>query len=79
MARTFIKNGRRYFADSGKSVARWAAEKKIGQSLRNEEVVHHGYQGKLCNDPDNLWVFKDNRTHLKKKHYSLYRKIHGDD
>lgn len=77
MAKTFIKNGRRYFSDSGKSVARWAAEQKLGRPLRDREVVHHGYRGKLCNDIDNLWVFKDNQEHLRKKHNSLYKKIYS--
>ncbi len=76
MALTFIdKNGYRRFANSGKSVARWSAEKKIGRPLKGDEVVHHGYRGKQCNNPDNLWVFSDNREHLQKKHPSLFRKI----
>jgi hypothetical protein len=69
MAQTYInKNGRRCFSDSGIQVSRWAAEKKIGRPLRKGEVVHHGYYGKKCNDPDNLWVFKNQSQHIKKAH-----------
>ena len=69
MAKTYInKNGYRCFSDSGKQVSRWAAEKKIGRPLRKTEVVHHGYKGKKCNDPDNLWVFKSQSEHMKKAH-----------
>lgn len=68
MARTYVKKGRRYFSDSGKSVSRWSAGKKIGRPLRGGEVVHHGYRGKLCNDPDNLWVQRNQSEHMKERH-----------
>ena len=69
MAKTYInKNGYRCFADSGKQVSRWVAEKKIGRPLEEKEVVHHGFKGKQTNHPDNLWVFKDQSTHMKKAH-----------
>jgi len=69
MARTYVdKNGYRRFSDSGKSVARWAAEDKIGRKLRSGEVVHHGYGGKTRNNPDNLWVFPSQLEHMRKKH-----------
>jgi hypothetical protein len=69
MAKTYInKNGYRCFSDSGKQVSRWAAEQKIGRKLEPKEDVHHGHNGKLCNDPDNLWVFKNHSEHMKKKH-----------
>ncbi|MBI4146049.1 HNH endonuclease [Candidatus Woesearchaeota archaeon] len=79
MAKTYIdSNGYRRFANSGKLVHRWVAAKKIGRPLRSKEVVHHGFGGKLDNRLNNLWVFKNNREHLKKKHVSLFRKIFGD-
>ena len=78
MAKTYVdSNGYRRFSDSGKLVSRWAASKKIGRPLRSSEVVHHGYRGKLTNNPDNLWVFKNNREHLKKKHHGLFRRFFG--
>ena len=69
MAKTYInENGYRCFSDSGKQVSRWVAEKKIGRPLQRSEVVHHGYYGKRCNDPDNVWVFHDQSEHMKKAH-----------
>lgn len=69
MARTFLdKKGYRHFSDSGQSVARWVASKKIGRPLKSEEVVHHGYKGKSVNDPNNLWVHKNQSEHIKKRH-----------
>ncbi|RJQ21141.1 hypothetical protein C4580_02755 [Candidatus Woesearchaeota archaeon] len=78
MAETYIdSNGYRRFTNSGKLVSRWAAAKKIGRPLRSQEVVHHGFGGKLDNRPDNLWVFKNNQEHLRKKHRSLFSRIFG--
>ena len=69
MAKTYKnKNGYRCFSDSGKQVSRWVAEKKIGRQLQKKEVVHHGFRGKECNDSDNVWVCKDQSTHMKEKH-----------
>ncbi|MCC7574865.1 HNH endonuclease [Candidatus Woesearchaeota archaeon] len=69
MAGTYVdKNSYRRFSDSGKLVSRWVAEDKIGRPLKKSEVVHHGYYGKDCNDPDNLWVFKNQSEHMKKAH-----------
>ena len=69
MAKTHVnKNGYRCFSDSGKQVSRWVAEKKIARPLKEGEVVHHGFKGKGSNDPDNLWVFKSQSEHIKKKH-----------
>ncbi|MBN1156087.1 HNH endonuclease [Candidatus Woesearchaeota archaeon] len=61
-------NGYRCFADSCKQVSRWAAEQKIGRPLKDDEVVHHGFKGKLCNHPDNLWVCKNQSKHMRTKH-----------
>lgn len=78
MAKTYIDNkGYRRFSDSNNLVSRWAAEKKIGRPLRNQEVVHHGFKGKLNNNPNNLWVFKNNIEHLKKKHKGFLRRLFG--
>ena len=70
MARWFIsKKGYRKFSDSGKSVHRWSAEKKMGRPLRNREIVHHINRDKLDNRPTNLWVFE-----TQKKHHSTHKK-----
>jgi len=64
MAKTYIDgNGYRRFADSGKSVSRWVAEKKFGHSLSKGSVVHHRNRNKLDNKPSNLWVFKSQKRH----------------
>lgn len=69
MAKTYIDSkGYRRFSDSGKQVSRWAAEQKISRPLQEDEVVHHGHQGKSCNNPDNLWVFKNQSEHMRKAH-----------
>ena len=69
MAKTYInENGYRCFSDSGKQVSRWVAEKKIGRPLQRNEVVHHGFGGKKCNDSDNVWVFENQFEHMKKAH-----------
>jgi hypothetical protein len=66
MAKWFIdKRGYRRFSDSGKSVSRWVAEKRIGRSLRKGEVVHHINRNKKDNQPSNLWVFKNQSEHHK--------------
>lgn len=69
MTKTYInKGGYRCFSNSTKQVSRWAAEKKIGRPLRDREVVHHGFRGKDCNNPDNLWVFKSQSDHMRSAH-----------
>ncbi|MBU0471629.1 MAG: HNH endonuclease [Nanoarchaeota archaeon] len=69
MAKTYVnKNGYRCFADSRKQVSRWVAEQKIGRPLKDTDVVHHGYKGKGCNNPDNLWLFKNQSEHITKAH-----------
>jgi hypothetical protein len=69
--------GYRRFSDSGKSVHRWSAEKRIGRPLRNGEVVHHINRNKSDNRPSNLWVFKNQKAHDKthrrdKKKFGLW-------
>jgi len=62
--RTYIdQNGYERFCDSGKSVHRWAAEKKLKRKLRPSEVVHHKDRDKTNNSLDNLWVFPNQRAH----------------
>jgi len=69
MAKTYTnKSGYKCFSNSGRQVSRWAAAKKIGRPLRSTEVVHHGFKGKSCNSSNNLWVFKNQSTHMKKAH-----------
>jgi len=66
MARTYIdKKGYREFADSGKSVSRWVAEKKVGGQLSRGSVVHHKNRDTLDNRPSNLWVFRSQSKHAK--------------
>ncbi len=66
MARWYVdKKGYRRFSDSGKSVHRWSAEKRVGRSLKSGEVVHHINRDKKDNRPGNLWVFKNQKQHDK--------------
>ncbi|MEO8147345.1 MAG: HNH endonuclease [Bacteroidia bacterium] len=51
------------YKDSGKSVHRYMAEKKLGRKLRDGEVVHHKDRNKTNNSKDNLWVFKNQAEH----------------
>ncbi len=57
------KKGYKKFADSGKSVHRHVAERKIGRKLRKGEVVHHKNRDKSDNRRSNLEVFKSQKTH----------------
>ena len=57
------KNGYRVFRGSGKLVHRWAAEKKLGRTLRLGEVVHHKNRDKLDNSIGNLHVFQNQGEH----------------
>ena len=64
MAKTYVdRNGYRRFSNSGKSVSRWVAEKKLGRNLRDLEVVHHKNRNKLNNSRKNLWVCRDQDEH----------------
>jgi len=64
MARTFVDSrGYRRFANSGKSVHRWVAEKKLGRPLRPKEVVHHRNRNKLDNKSKNLGVLSRQAVH----------------
>ena len=66
-------NGYLRFSDSGKSVARWVAERTLGRKLDPEEVVHHINRNKLDNRPENLEVFANQDEH-EEQHIS-----DGDD
>lgn len=69
--KTYIdENGYRRFLDSKMLVHRWAAEKKLGRKLNEDEVVHHKNRNKLDNRPDNLEVFANQSEHDK---------VHGYD
>lgn len=64
MVRTYKdKKGYKKFSNSGKSVHRHVAERKIGRKLREGEVVHHKNRNKSDNRRSNLWVFKDQKKH----------------
>ena len=53
------------FQDSGKLVDRYAAAKRIGRPLRQEEVVHHIDRDKTNNSRRNLWVFRNQGAHSR--------------
>lgn len=56
------------FADSGRSVHRWAAEKKVGGRIFPGRVVHHRDENKRNNRPSNLLVMS------RSEHASLHAK-----
>ena len=70
------ENGYVRFKDSDIPVHRWVAEKKLGRELRPGEVVHHKDRDKSNNDPDNLWVFRNQDEHDIVHEEDAYR--HGD-
>jgi|GEM_PF-2372463 len=71
---TFIdQNGYERFCDSGKSVHRWAAEKKLKRKLRPYEVVHHIDRDKTNNSLNNLHVFPNQRAHSNAHKRDAYR------
>ncbi len=57
------KKGYKLFANSGKSVHRHVAERKLGRKLRKGEVVHHKNRDKTDNRRSNLQVFKSQKSH----------------
>lgn len=57
------ERGYRRYKDSGRSVHREVAAKKLGRKLRKGEVVHHKDRNKTNNHPSNLWVFRDQAEH----------------
>lgn len=65
------KKGYKRYKDSGKTVHRHVAEKKLGRKLNTGEVVHHKNRDKQDNRRSNLWVFKSQKdhhdTHVKDK------------
>jgi len=67
--------GYKRYKDSDRSVHRAAAAKKLGRKLRPGEVVHHKDRNKTNNQPDNLWVFKNQEEH--DRIHKLDAKRHG--
>ncbi|MFX0107465.1 MAG: HNH endonuclease [Candidatus Hodarchaeota archaeon] len=51
------------FKNSGKLVHRWAAQKKLGRSLKPGEVVHHKNRIKFDNRRGNLQVCSSRAQH----------------
>jgi hypothetical protein len=67
--KTYVtKKGYRRYKDSGKYVHRCVEEKKLGRKLRTGEVVHHIDGNPLNNSPNNLKVYPNQSTHMKKEH-----------
>jgi len=65
MARFKFKRGYKYFKNSGLSVARYVAGRKIGRPLKKTERVHHINRDKTDNRRCNLDVYKNQREHTK--------------
>ena len=64
MASTYVDSkGYRRFSDSGKSVSRWVASKKVGGNLYPNQRVHHVNRNKSDNSSGNLWVFNSQKNH----------------
>ena len=59
------KKGYKRFKNSGKSVHRHVASRKLGRPLKKRERVHHKNRNKSDNRRSNLWVFKDQKSHTK--------------
>lgn len=57
------ENGYERYKGSDLLVHRVVAERKLGRPLEPWEVVHHKDRNKLNNNPDNLWVFRDQEEH----------------
>ncbi len=57
------KKGYKRFSNSGKSVHRYVASKKLGRKLKLGEVVHHKNRNKLDNSRKNLRVLPNQKTH----------------
>ncbi|MHA2227391.1 MAG: HNH endonuclease [Candidatus Hodarchaeales archaeon] len=68
------KKGYKHFKNSGKSVHRHVAERKLGRKLRRGEVVHHKNRNKSDNRRSNLRVFSSqkqhHRTHKRSKKWT---------
>lgn len=54
-------------------LARYLKELDLGRYLDPKEVVHHADLNKLNNEPDNLILFPDNKTHLAIAHNNFKR------
>jgi len=71
IAKTFIgKKGYKRYSNSGKSVHRHVASKKIGGKIGKGRVVHHRDGNKLNNKRSNLQVMNrssHSKLHAKKR------------
>ncbi len=66
MAETYLDGkGYRRFSNSKKLVSRWVASKKLGRTLKSQEIVHHKNRIKSDNRSSNLWIFKNQKQHNK--------------
>ena len=70
-AKTYVgKKGYKRFANSGKSVHRYVASKKVGGKIGRGRVVHHKDGNKLNNRRSNLRVMSrssHSKLHAKKR------------
>ena len=55
------------------------AEKMLGRSLTDSEVVHHIDEDKMNNNPDNLMIFTNNQEHVRFHWASRCEKYCYDD
>ena len=66
-------NGYLRFEDTGQLVHRAVAQKKLGRYLSYNEVVHHLDMNKKNNNPENLYVCRDQNEH-ERLHDGIYSK-----
>jgi hypothetical protein len=69
------KKGYKKYSNSGKSVHRHVAERKLGRKLRKGEVVHHKNRTKTDNRRSNLQVFRSQKAHHE--HHKKSKKRFG--
>ena len=73
MAKTYIdKKGYKRYSNSGKSVHRYVASRKVGGKIGKGRVVHHRDGNKRNNRRSNLQVMKrssHSRLHTRKRRF----------
>ena len=62
---TELKRPMKRIGDKTISVARFNAAIKVGRVLKKSEIVHHVDGNVKNNQPDNLMVFKNQKSHLE--------------